>query len=286
MTRDGLLELYAKKWLQRSRDGCGCVPICQCNSQPALEIYKEVTLDEASEMHDLYLALLKEEKQATPHTRDMPVTEIPEISRQDIQIMEQLCDDMEAHTGRPFTFPLDTRNKPAEPVDFATAPLDECLYGKNPEWVWQNIADEKPVEKRDSGFDEWQHEYQPLDVTPSDSPSVWLKDYSPQPLDPKGEAGSLKVPLWLVPPEASKQAALVHAHGAKKYGAFNWRSTRVCASTYISALLRHFDSWRDGEDNDPESGLSHLAHVAANVNILLDAAACGVLEDDRHKRPN
>lgn len=24
------------------------------------------------------------------------------------------------------------------PVDFATAPLKECLYGKNPKWEWMN----------------------------------------------------------------------------------------------------------------------------------------------------
>jgi hypothetical protein len=160
--------------------------------------------------------------------------------------------------------------------------------------------------KLDSGFDEWQHEYAnkasceqcgdtgytgefdrciPPNYYICTDCDAYSKQKNGKSLDPKGEAGSHKVPLWLVPPEASKQAALVHAHGAKKYGAFNWRATRVCASTYISALQRHFDSWRDGEDNDPESGLSHLAHVAANVNILLDAAACSVLEDDRHKRP-
>ncbi len=104
-------------------------------------------------------------------------------------------------------------------------------------------------------------------------------------LDPKGEAGSKKCPLHLIPPAASKQIAYAHKYGSDTYGAFNWRATTVCATTYIAAMLRHIDAFRDGEDTDPDSGLSHLAHVGANVNILLDAAACGVLVDDRFKKP-
>jgi hypothetical protein len=82
-----------------------------------------------------------------------------------------------------------------------------------------------------------------------------------------------------------EQTALVHKLGAEKYGAYNWRKTGVCASTYVHAILRHLNAWRDGEDNDRESGLSHIAHIGASCNILLDAAACGRLEDDRVKRP-
>jgi hypothetical protein len=82
-----------------------------------------------------------------------------------------------------------------------------------------------------------------------------------------------------------EQTALVHKLGAEKYGAYNWRKTGVCASTYVHAILRHLNAWRDGEDNDRESGLSHIAHIGASCNILLDAAACGRLEDDREKRP-
>ena len=103
--------------------------------------------------------------------------------------------------------------------------------------------------------------------------------------DPKGEAGSKKTPLGLIPAPAMEQTALAHKYGAERYGAYNWRKTGVCASTYVHAILRHLNAWRDGEDNDCESGLSHIAHIGASCNILLDAAACGRLEDDREKRP-
>jgi len=89
----------------------------------------------------------------------------------------------------------------------------------------------------------------------------------------------------LLPPHALEQIAWVHKLGATKYGAYNWRVTGVCASTYVSAIMRHLNAWRDGEDLDPESGRSHIAHIAASCNILLDAEHCGTLQDDRNKKP-
>ena len=103
-------------------------------------------------------------------------------------------------------------------------------------------------------------------------------------LDPKGEAGSKKVPLHLIPPYAMEQNALAHKLGADKYGPYNWRKTKVCATTYTAAMMRHLNAWRDGEDLDPESGITHLAHVVASCNILMDASKCGTLEDDRYKK--
>ena len=103
--------------------------------------------------------------------------------------------------------------------------------------------------------------------------------------DPKGAAGALKTPLGLIPPFAMEQTAWVHKLGATKYGPYNWRETGVCTSTYINAIMRHLNAWRDGENLDPESGISHLAHVAASCNILLDADHCGTLVDDRNVAP-
>ena len=103
--------------------------------------------------------------------------------------------------------------------------------------------------------------------------------------DPKGAAGALKAPMHLIPPYALEQTAWVHDFGAGKYGPYNWRKTGVCATTYVSAIMRHLNAWRDGEDLDPESGMSHIAHIASSCNILLDAGHCGTLQDDRNKKP-
>ena len=106
------------------------------------------------------------------------------------------------------------------------------------------------------------------------------------PNDPKGEAGSKKTPLQLLPPYALAQTALAHAEGARRYGPWNWRTNKVCATTYIGAILRHLTAWQDGEDIDADSGLSHIAKIGACCNILLDAGHCGTLVDDRSKVPS
>jgi len=101
------------------------------------------------------------------------------------------------------------------------------------------------------------------------------------PTDPKGEAGSKKAPMWLLPPFALEEAAWVHGLGSAKYGPWNWVKTKVCASTYISAIMRHLMAWHQKQDNDPESGRSHLAHIVACCNILMDAQHKKCLDDDR-----
>lgn len=113
----------------------------------------------------------------------------------------------------------------------------------------------------------------PTTVTPTQS----------EPLDPKGDAGALKTPLHLVPPALLEACAMAMKNGAERYGAWNFRDTKVKASTYLGAVMRHIDAWRDGEDIDPDSGVSHLGHAAANLAILLDTAKHGTLVDDRWK---
>lgn len=105
------------------------------------------------------------------------------------------------------------------------------------------------------------------------------------PNDPKGSIGATKTPLALIPPHAMEQTAWVHKLGSEKYGPFNWRNSGVCATTYAAAIMRHLNAWRDGEDLDPESGISHIAHIACSCNILLDAMHCNMMQDDRFKKP-
>lgn len=99
--------------------------------------------------------------------------------------------------------------------------------------------------------------------------------------DPKGKAGKLKPQLQLLPPVFLVATAKVLEHGVKKYGKYNWRASKVECQTYVGAMLRHLLAWQEGEDLDPESKESHLAHVAASVAILLDAQKHGTLIDNR-----
>lgn len=101
--------------------------------------------------------------------------------------------------------------------------------------------------------------------------------------DPKGEVGKTKPQLHLIPKVSLEQQANALQLGEEKYGFFNWRETKVGANTYISAMFRHLAAFKEGEDLDPESGTSHLGHVMASCAIILDAAKCGTLVDDRVK---
>lgn len=99
--------------------------------------------------------------------------------------------------------------------------------------------------------------------------------------NPKDAIGDTKPPLHLIPASAEIEESLVMALGAKKYGPYNWRDTKVRASVYIAAARRHMLQWFDGEDVDSESGFSHLAHARSCMGILLDAIATDHWVDDR-----
>lgn len=99
--------------------------------------------------------------------------------------------------------------------------------------------------------------------------------------NPKQISGSAKVSFAYIPPIALVAEGIVMAQGAGKYGAYSWGHTAVRASTYYNAAMRHLLAWYTGEDLDPESGQSHMAHVRACAGIVLDAAANNKLVDDR-----
>lgn len=123
---------------------------------------------------------------------------------------------------------------------------------------------------------------QPTMVEPDPAVRTYVvPDASTNPTDPKGSAAATRCPLHLLPVAIMEETAWVLKGGAEKYGIRNYRHNKVCASTYISAIMRHLNKWREREDLDTESGRSHLAHIAANCAILMDAAQHGTLEDDR-----
>lgn len=70
--------------------------------------------------------------------------------------------------------------------------------------------------------------------------------------------------------------------GAKKYAAHNWRKGGSWASV-LNSGLRHLLLMIEGEENDPESGLSHAGHLGCNIAFLLEFAHTQSGDDDRHK---
>ena len=74
----------------------------------------------------------------------------------------------------------------------------------------------------------------------------------------------------LMPFEALEEINKVLEFGANKYSANNWQQgSGFKYSRVLNSLLRHIFAFMRGEDKDPESGLSHMAHAGCNVLFIL-----------------
>ncbi len=104
-----------------------------------------------------------------------------------------------------------------------------------------------------------------------------------KPSNPKDIIGSNKLPMALVPSTTTAYLALGHSEGHIKYGLVNWREAGVRASIYLDALARHIAKWQNGEEEDPETTVPHLANAITCLSIIIDAKECGKLIDDRPK---
>lgn len=99
--------------------------------------------------------------------------------------------------------------------------------------------------------------------------------------NPKDALGIKKVSISCVPQPTLYGLALAMMEGARKYGKHNYRVIGVRASIYYDACKRHLDSWWEGQDIDPDSGLPHIWKAMACLTILDDARQLGKLTDDR-----
>lgn len=99
--------------------------------------------------------------------------------------------------------------------------------------------------------------------------------------NPKDLVGARKAPLSSVPLRVVAEIGVAMFEGASKYGRHNYRFAKIKSSVYFDALMRHMFSWFEGEDNDPDSGLSHVTKAIATLVVLRDAILQGNLIDDR-----
>lgn len=91
-----------------------------------------------------------------------------------------------------------------------------------------------------------------------------------------------KPAIELIPRAALEGEGHVLAFGAQKYDRHNWRKG-MDWSRLVGAAMRHIAAWNDGEDIDPESGISHLAHARCCLGFLMEYQAKELGEDDRHE---
>lgn len=78
--------------------------------------------------------------------------------------------------------------------------------------------------------------------------------------------------LGLIPPVALIRMGECLAYGAEKYGEgeveANWRKVANGRARYLDATLRHLVAYMDGEEIDPESGITHIGHALCNLAFI------------------
>lgn len=98
-----------------------------------------------------------------------------------------------------------------------------------------------------------------------------------------GRKGTKLARFDLIPAEALEALAEVYGSGAKKYDDRNWEKGYRYGLSF-AAMMRHAWAWWRGEDNDPESGHSHMAHVMWHAATLFTFRRRGSGTDDRSLR--
>tara|TARA_R110002074_G_scaffold81156_1_gene182055 strand:+ start:152 stop:610 length:459 start_codon:yes stop_codon:yes gene_type:complete len=111
-----------------------------------------------------------------------------------------------------------------------------------------------------------------INVAPSGEFPVWE--------EPGKKFDSEKPKMYLLPPKATVEVAKVLTFGAAKYDEENWRKLEDAQNRYSGGALRHIFSHLDGELEDPETNLSHLAHAICCLLFKLELE----LENDKKNK--
>lgn len=100
--------------------------------------------------------------------------------------------------------------------------------------------------------------------------------------NPKDAVGVRKAPISTVSHAVVAELGLAMLEGARKYGRHNYRIAGVRASIYVDALFRHIMAWWDfSQNDDPDSGLSHLIKAMACLCVLREGQLMDNWVDDR-----
>ena len=91
-----------------------------------------------------------------------------------------------------------------------------------------------------------------------------------------------KIRLDLLSTQWLNGVGKVLTFGAKKYAAHNWREG-IEMSRLMGAALRHITAFNGGQDNDPETGLSHLWHASCCLMFASELKETHPQLDDRYK---
>lgn len=111
-------------------------------------------------------------------------------------------------------------------------------------------------------------------VIPVPTPESWVEMSEAQKFDQD------KVRLELLPPELMMEVGKILTFGAQKYADRNWELGMSWSRPY-AALNRHMLAWWGGQDKDPETGESHLAHAGCCIAFLIAYEQRNKGTDDR-----
>lgn len=136
-------------------------------------------------------------------------------------------------------------------------------YFKDDDWLKASATDEATVRAT---------------VTRTSIPSRFN---DPKPTNPKESVGIRKAAMSTVSAPVLAEVGVSMMEGARKYGRHNYRDSGVLGSVYYDATFRHLFQWWEGEDIDPDSGLSHVTKAITSLIILRDAMIAGNFVDDR-----
>lgn len=102
--------------------------------------------------------------------------------------------------------------------------------------------------------------------------------------NPKDAIGISKAPMSTVSAAVLAEVGVAMLEGASKYGRHNYRAAGVRSSVYYDAAMRHLMAWWEGEDTDPDSGMSHITKAITSLVVLRDAMIQDMCTDDRPPR--
>lgn len=96
---------------------------------------------------------------------------------------------------------------------------------------------------------------------------LWMQEQVTGGPGVKSDVG--KPRMDLIAPSALFALGRVLEIGARKYSDRNWEAGMPFGRPF-AAIMRHLWAWWNGEDRDPESGLSHLDHALCELMFLVE----------------
>jgi hypothetical protein len=112
-------------------------------------------------------------------------------------------------------------------------------------------------------------------LTPRGKKTEWVKRETAKKNDKKDG----KVPLEYLRMDGISEMCEVFAFGANKYGKDNYLLGHH-VDQLTAAALRHILAYQAGQELDPETGKSHIAHAQATLAMLQTQKALGTLRRD------